>query len=131
MNTTYFLTQAANNLFRTTQSPSAIPYYLGLSSTLPNLDGTGVTEPAGFTGYKRVRLTNLGNAVDGTVTNTKKIDFDKSTSYWGTLSFFVVFDAPTGGNLLMYGSLQEPCTVNMTNIVTVRPGSLKLSVVNP
>ena len=39
MNTTYFLSLAAGNLFGTQKTP-AIPekYYIGLSSTTPNLD---------------------------------------------------------------------------------------------
>lgn len=46
MNTTYFLNLAAGNIFQTKTTP-AIPtkLYVGLSTTAPNINGTGVNEP--------------------------------------------------------------------------------------
>lgn len=47
MNTTYFLNCVAGNLFHTKESPT-IPaqYYIGLSSSTPAIDGSGVNEPS-------------------------------------------------------------------------------------
>lgn len=56
MTTTYFLNLTAGNLFKTKTDP-AIPasYYIGLSSTEPNISGGNVTEPStSGTGYARV-----------------------------------------------------------------------------
>ena len=60
MNTTYFLNQVMGNLFKTKETP-ALPseYYIGLSSTAPNISGGNVTEPLSNSGYKRVKLENL------------------------------------------------------------------------
>ena len=43
MNTTYFLNQVMGNLFKTKETP-ALPteYYIGLSSTAPNISGSNV-----------------------------------------------------------------------------------------
>ena len=71
MTTTYFLNLAAGNLLRTKTDP-AIPdtYYIGLSSTLPNVDGSGATEPSmDGTGYARVALNSLSEPINGTITN--------------------------------------------------------------
>ena len=52
MTTTYFLNLAAGNIYRTKETP-AIPteYWIGLSTTAPNLNGTNVSEPVGSAGY--------------------------------------------------------------------------------
>ena len=84
MNTTYFLNVVAGNVLKTKSIP-ALPtkFYLGLSSTAPNLDGTGATEPATSAGYKRVELTSLSEPANGVVTNDATIDFDESTAALG------------------------------------------------
>ena len=61
MTSTYFLNCIMGNVFMTKLSPT-LPkkVYLGLSSTAPQVDGTGVSEPLASAGYQRVELTNLG-----------------------------------------------------------------------
>ena len=59
MITTYFANCAMGNLFKTQTTP-ALPtaFYLGLSTTAPQVDGTNVTEPVDAA-YARVKLTTL------------------------------------------------------------------------
>ena len=134
MNSTYFLNCVAGNVFGTQSSP-ALPtqYYIGLSTTEPNAAGSGVTEPSTEAGYTRVELTSLGEPSDGVVTNTLAINFDESTASWGTITHFVIYDSPTAGsgNLLMYGELTSPRSVETATIMTIKEGYLKLSVQNP
>lgn len=132
MNTTYFLNLVSGNVFGSKKT-SALPekYYLGLSSAAPALDGSGVVEPGEGAGYARVELTSLSAPVNGVVTNNAAIDFAESTSEWGTMTHFVVYDALTGGNLLMYGELSASRRVEAATIMTIKLGSLNLSVVNP
>ena len=78
-----------------------------------------------------VELTSLSAPVNGVVTNNAAIDFAESTSEWGTMTHFVVYDALTGGNLLMYGELSASRRVEAATIMTIKLGSLNLSVVNP
>lgn len=131
MNTTYFLNLCAGNVFKTKTTP-AIPtsYYIGLSKTAPNLSGGNVSEPSGG-GYARVKLASLGAPSNGLVSNTSDINFAESTAAWGTVTHFVIYDALTGGNLLMYGSLTTSRTVEAATVMTLRAGALQLSVVNP
>lgn len=130
MNTTYFLNLVSGNVYGTKKTP-AIPdeYYIGLSSTAPSTDGLNVTEPASG-GYQRVQLTGLSEPTAGVVTNPTSISFPESTQSWGTVSYFVIFDAATEGNLLMYGELEEARTVEAATIMTLRATSLTLSVLN-
>lgn len=132
MNTTYFLNCVAGNLFGTDTSP-AIPtaYYIGLSTTEPTIDGSNVSEPSTGAGYGRVLLENLSAPTNGVVTNTANISFEESTANWGTITHFVIYDAASGGNLLMYGALSTPRVVETSTVMTIRQNYLKLSAQNP
>lgn len=134
MNTTYFLNCVAGHVFNTKTSP-AMPttYYIGLSTTAPTKEGSNVSEPSIDAGYNRVQLSSLSEPVDGVITNNSAINFDESTSSWGLITHFVIYDSPTveEGNLLMYGELSSPRSVEAATIMTIRDGYLKLSVQNP
>lgn len=132
MNTTYFLNLTAGNLFRTKTNP-AIPaeLWIGLSTTTPNINGTNVTEPSGSAGYTRIKLDMLGEPAVGVVTNTANIDFNESTASWGTVTHFVIYDAQNGGNLLMYGALSTPRSVEAATFMSIKSGYLNLSIQNP
>lgn len=132
MNTTYFLNQVMGNLFKTKETP-ALPseYYIGLSSTAPNISGGNVTEPLSNSGYKRVKLENLSEPADGVITNEQAISFDESTANRGTMSHFVIYDALEAGNLLMYDTLSTPRNVEAATIVTIKANSLTLTLSNP
>ncbi len=134
MNTTYFLNCVAGNLFHTKTSPS-IPttYYIGLSKTVPSLDGSGVTEPSTVAGYERVKLTDLSTPVNGVVSNKETIKFNESTGDWGTVKYYVIFDtkAVGTGNLLIYGALSNPQIVGPEMFPAFKPYYIKLAVQNP
>lgn len=132
MNTTHFLNRVAGNLFGTEVSP-AIPtaYYIGLSTTEPAIDGSNVSEPSTGAGYGRVLLEHLSAPANGVVTNTANINFEESTASWGTITHFVIYDAASGGNLLMYGALSTPRVVETSTVMTIRQDYLKLSAQNP
>lgn len=134
MNTTYYLNLVAGNVFGTKADP-AIPakYYLGLSTTVPSVDGSNVHEPSGSAGYARVELTGLTEPTSGVVSNGQAINFNESTGAWGTVTHFLVYDAEAvnTGNLLMYGELTTPRTVETATIMTIKENFLKLSMQNP
>lgn len=129
MNSTYFLDCVAGNLYGTKTTP-ALPteYFIGLSTTAPEADGTNVHEPAAGTGYARVKLEGLSEPTGGVVTNTNRIDFAESTSPWGTMTHYVIYDSLIDGNLLEFGALPLSRTVETGTIMTIKPSYLKLSV---
>lgn len=129
MNTTYFLNVVAGNLFHTKTTPT-IPseLWIGLSTTAPNINGTNVAEPSASTGYARVKLDMLGEPVDGIVSNTTDIVFNESTESWGVVTHFVIFDAPSGGNLLQYDSLPVPNDIDSSTIMRIKQRNLELFV---
>ena len=136
MNTVYFLKMMSGNIFGKLASP-AIPstYYIGMSSTAPNTDGTGVSEPSGGS-YARVAVGNSSIALsspdaNALVTNKNEITFPESTANWGRMTHYVVYDALNAGNLLMYGELVTPRTVETATTITIKPGQMQLQIANP
>ena len=134
MNTNYFLDCVAGNVFGTKLTP-AIPtkYYIGLSTQEPQLNGSGANEPSTDFNYARVELTSLSDPVDGVVTNNTAINFNESSGNWGLVTHFVIFDSDEvgEGNLLMFGALSTPRSVETATIMTIKEGYLKLSAQNP
>lgn len=136
MNTTRFKNLIMGNLFGTDKTVS-IPtkYYIGLSSTAPNMDGTGVTEPsASSTGYSRVELTTLSSPANGVITNTDAIQFPESQSDWfgagSPATHYVIYDSKTGGNLLMYNELTKTRIIESNTVTTINASSLSLKLID-
>ena len=133
MNTTYFINLIMGNVFRTKTSP-AIPaqYYIGLSTTAPNVGGSGVTEPStSGTGYARVALSSLSAPSNGVIKNGSAVTFNESLKSWGAVTHYVVYDAATGGNLLFYGALSSSKTIDPETILTLRANELTITLSNP
>lgn len=132
MTSTYFLNCIMGNVFQTKLSPG-LPskVYLGLSSSAPDVDGSGATEPLASAGYSRVELNSLDVPTNGVITNKSEISFPESSASWGTVTHFVLYDAPVNGNLLMFNVLSQARSVEQTTIVMVKAGSLKLTLANP
>jgi hypothetical protein len=105
-----------NSLFGQTSNfgalASAPTIYVGLSSTTPNPDGTGVTEPSGG-GYARVSApsTSWGAATlanPSVIQNSATLTFPTATASWAggaNLTYVVLFNASTAGTVLGYGAL--------------------------
>lgn len=132
MTSTYFLNCIMGNVFQTKLSPG-LPskVYLGLSSSAPDVDGSGATEPLASAGYSRVELNSLDVPTNGVITNKSEISFPESSASWGTVTHFVLYDAPVNGNLLMFNVLSQTRSVEQATIVMVKAGSLKLTLANP
>lgn len=115
---------------------SAIPatYYLALVSSAPDptLSGSSLAEPAASTGYARVAIANTTASfaipVNGQVTNAAALSFPVATGDWGMLSWYVLCDASTAGNVILYASLDMPRHILATHTVAFQPGQLALSV---
>ena len=79
--------------------------YLGVSTSDPTETGGGVSEPVG-NGYARIATDpadweRFVNVVD----NANELTFAEATGSWGTITHFALYDAASGGNLVIYGAL--------------------------
>lgn len=131
MNTTRFMNQIMGNVFKTQTSP-ALPlnFYLGLSTTLPTLAGGNVTEPSTAGGYSRIQISNLSTPSGGAIHNTSALTFNTAASSWGSIPYYCIWDAGSGGNLLMWGTLATPKTVSTGDILMFAEGDLVITLEN-
>jgi len=99
--------------------------YLGLFTVTPGEDNSGVEVSGGA--YARQALT-LDAASGGATANTSAITFPTATADWGTVAYFGIYDALTGGNLLMYGALTTSKTIGSGDTFKVNAGDLDITV---
>ena len=104
-------------------SPSAI--YVALSTGSFNDDASG-TELSG-NGYTRKAIT-FGTASSGSIASNSAVEFDTATGSWGSVGFFGLFDASTGGNLLYHGAFTSAKTIATGDILKIASGSLTVSL---
>lgn len=129
MVSTYFKNLVAEHIWHITGA-SSLPgkYYLALSSTEPVESGTGVTEPGAASGYARVEMAGLSKAAAGVVSNTAQISWPKVTTNSGTVTYWALYDAKSGGNLLMGGLLDDTKHLDKGTTVLIPAGEFSLKV---
>lgn len=120
----YLENKLIDHLLRATAYPVPTAIYVGLFTTASSDAGPG-TEVSGGS-YARVQVgpslsawsaTQGGTAgastgTTGVSSNVADITFPAPTANWGTITHFGLFDAVTGGNLLMQKALQVAKVVN-------------------
>ena len=99
--------------------------YVGLFTANPT-DTAGGTEVTGGS-YARVAVTSslanwagtqsagsttASSGTGGTTSNNNAITFPAPTANWGVVTGYAIFDASTGGNMLIYSALTTNKTVN-------------------
>lgn len=106
-------------------------YYVGLSLTAPQNDGSGVTEPAGGA-YARVAVTNDATSWPGAANRVKSngtvIVFPTAVADWGTVSHWVLYDAATGGVLRVWGTLTTPQAINSGGVPDFPVSSITINI---
>lgn len=124
-------------------------YYLGLSNTTPNADGSNFTEPSGSSGYQRIKIRSdssssgpvypfVWTSTSGTgaytqVQNQYEIHFNVATANWGDpITHVGIFTQ--SGQLMAYGHLidgqgqETSITVLQGHIPTIAAGQAKISL---
>ena len=103
--------------------------YVGLSTTDPLDNASGLAEPAG-NAYARVEtFASDWNAASGSsLDNASDIVFPKATGGWGTITHFALFDAATGGNMLAHGPLSQPKAIGGSYTAIFDAGDLNISL---
>lgn len=78
--------------------------YIALFTVAPNDAGSGGTEVSGGS-YARTAGTFATAASGGSKSNSAAVTFPTASGSWGTVVAFGVYDAASGGNLLMSNNL--------------------------
>ncbi len=111
---------------------SQVTFYIGLSSTLPNANGTGVTEPSGG-GYARVAVGGFSSPSNGSITNSNNITFPVSTGTWfpsnAKAAYYVLFDGNGGGaHVLAAGRLAAQMEIGANVTIVIAAGTLNITL---
>jgi hypothetical protein len=117
--------------------PTTVPatIYVGLSTTTINTAGGNITEPSGGS---YVRLATANNAATWPSGNPKvngvTLQFVQATAGWGQiLDFFLSnhLSSVVAANIIGYGTLTTPVTVNSGNTPSFGVGALRIRLLNP
>lgn len=122
--TDYLENKIIDWLLRATSYTPPATLYVGLLTAAPS-DSAAGTEVSGGS-YARVAVTSAttawnntqGNTTgastggDGTSENAAAITFPAPTANWGTVTHFGIYDAASGGNLLIWAALTTSKTIN-------------------
>jgi hypothetical protein len=128
----YMETEVLNGLLNGTSiTLSPAKPYIALLTSAPSDDNPGV-EVAG-NGYARVQIGSTGQgdfAVDGQgeAVNDSEFRWSDCLNDWGTVTHVGLFDASAGGNLLIYGTLQQPIVLETGDIFKVPAGGFTIRI---
>lgn len=134
-----FTTYGSNNILNGLIGKGSGPLsncYIALSTTRPNDDGSNFTEPAASTGYARSLIGQSGSTAtqvmsppaNGSTQNSSIIFFPEATSAWGTITYFGLYNAATGGQLVLYGALTNPISIAANYVPLFRVGNFSLTL---
>ncbi len=118
--------------------------YIGLSSTQPNVNGTGYTEPT-VSSYKRQRFGStstpayckMGTASGGVIKNDNASNEYGGKIFWEELQpgevypeckYILIFGSQSGSDLLAYAELETPVTPAAGSIPLIPVGSITISL---
>lgn len=128
MNSTYWL----NKIMDTMYTSASSEFWVGLSSTMPSQDGTGISEPTGGN-YARVQIEDFTTPVDGTIKNVSALEFNRSTAVWfdsdNKARYWVLFDGSgSDATLLSSGELDEAKTIESNTSITIAAETLSVTL---
>lgn len=101
--------------------------YLALFLSNPGDTGTEGTEIS-YTSYARQPITFSAPAASGSglmIANSSQISFAEASANVGTVTYVGVYDALSGGNLLLYGQLDTPLVIQSGVTPVFRANSVK------
>lgn len=108
--------------------------YVALSSTTPTNGNppTNITEPSGGS-YARVATSGAtwGSASGGSITNAAVITFPTASADWASaanMTYGVLYDALTGGNVIGYGVLSVAKNVLNGDVASIAIGGLTITL---
>lgn len=112
----YLEVELRKHIFRTGSFTKPSALYVSLHTADPTDAASGAEVSGGS--YARVQRDPLdanwtgASSTTGLTDNAAPITFPSPTANWGVVTHFGIWDASTSGNLLVYGALTTPKTIN-------------------
>jgi hypothetical protein len=115
--------------YSTAPYTGASTVYIGLftANTGDALESGTLTYEVAGNGYTRKSVT-FAAASSGTSATNATVTFDAATGNWGTISFVAILDAATAGNVLFWGAVTTPKTIETGDTFQVSSGNLTVSL---
>ena len=131
----YLENKVLDHVLRNTAFTQPAALYLALftgsaGTTDVNLEaGTLTNEVPSGRGYVRKAIT-FAAASGGTAANSAIVTFDASTVAWNTITYVAIMDSATigAGNVLFYGAVTTPKTIDIGDTFQVSAGNLTVSL---
>ena len=94
-----------------------------------NLEAGTLTDETSTSGtaYGRKTVT-FAAASSGTSATNATVTFDAATANWGTITHVAVMDAATSGNVLFWGAVTTPKTIETGDTFQVTSGNLTIAL---
>ena len=118
-----FKHQVLDHAFRNNAMTSPETVYVGLLDGDPGNGGTEVDEAS----YDR-QSVSFGAPSGGEVTTDSETDFGTAGESWGTVTHFAIFDAETGGTMLVAAELSQSKPIEEGDSVRFPAGELTLDL---
>ena len=119
-------------LFRNSSLSRPSTWYVALSTTAPNEDGTNVSEPSDAN-YARQGLDTGASSEwsdpsgGGSTDNTGELAWPAADTGFGTIGWIVLYDAVSGGNPWFWTALQSSVTVGAGEVFRFPAGDLDVA----
>jgi hypothetical protein len=107
-------------------SPLTTTAYVSLHTADPGNTGSSEISGAAYTRQGPVAFVNNG-ANPTVASNSAILTYAAATGSWGTVGYFGVWDAASGGNFRGSGALATPKTVNSGDTARFAAGALTLT----
>lgn len=127
----YLENELIKHVFRTGSFTKPSALYISLHTADPT-DAAGGAEVSGGS-YARVAhgpsdaTWDATSGTDGHTENTGTVTFPTPTAGWGTVTHFGIWDAASGGNLLIHGALTQSKVINIGDTVSFADGALDVT----
>jgi hypothetical protein len=82
---------------------------------------------ANWAGTQSAGSTTASSGTGGQTSNNAVVSFPTPSANWGAVTHFAIWDAATGGNCLLYGSLGVAKTINQGDTVSFAAGTLTVT----
>lgn len=108
-------------------------WYIGVSTTLINADGTGATEPTD-PAYARVTVNNNTASwedipADFGRRNLIDLEWNPATIPWGTVTYMFMADALTGNTIRAFAELTIPKVVGVDDVLRIDATQLQIKLI--
>ena len=100
--------------------------YLALYTADPGNGNTGTEVSTTSTGYARQAVT-FAAASAGSVASNATVTYPQATGAWGTVGYWGICDAVSGGNLLYHGSLPVAKVPTSGDTFSVASGNITIT----